>query len=108
VADVRAYYIESTSDTIVQGRYFADVYPVTAAFARNAEWYASNEPVTYTTHRYVKYGLPRILGPGDVVHVGDFRGVPVFAEPSVGGDEVIYLPVQPRCEFQTYVRTGNK
>jgi hypothetical protein len=51
----------------------------------------------------VKYGLPRVLGVNEVTRMGDYMGVPVFAETgATGATEVIYLPVRPGCEFQPY------
>src|SRR5215218_5418796 len=100
LTEVSALYSETTGDTMVAGHSFSDVFPVTEAFARNAGWYINNEPIAYRMHRYVKYGLPRVLKPGDVVRDGDFRGVPVFMERGATSDEVIYVPVLPLCEFQ--------
>ncbi|HSU16918.1 hypothetical protein [Longimicrobium sp.] len=67
-------------------------------------WFVNSEPVTFNGRRYVKYGLPRVLGASDVASVGSYRGVSVFAEPSADRmrPEVIYLPTSPRCEFQAY------
>jgi hypothetical protein len=53
--------------------------------------------------RYVKYGLPRVLGVNEVTRVGEFQGVPIFAEAGrTAPYEVIYVPVRPGCEFQPY------
>jgi len=72
--------------------------------AAGADWYVNSQPVVFNGRRYVKYGLPRVLGSGDVVNVGTFQGLPVFAEPS--GDrmrpEVLYVSVGTACEFQPY------
>jgi len=77
---------------------------VPAEYASRTTWYVANEPVTFNGKRYYKYGLPRVLGPRDVVHVGSYRGVAVFAEPDAnpGHPEVVFLPVNPACEFQPY------
>jgi len=77
-------------------------YPGSAAVPENAPWYVNNEAISVLGARRVKYGLPRVLGPGDVVPVAEFRGIHVFAEPGVAPD-VIYIPVNPACEFQAYV-----
>lgn len=51
----------------------------------------------------MKYGLPRFLGTTDVTAAGSVGPVTVFAEsPDRPVLEVIYIPVQPGCEFQPY------
>uniref|UniRef100_UPI0016644E53 hypothetical protein n=1 Tax=Staphylococcus aureus TaxID=1280 RepID=UPI0016644E53 len=53
--------------------------------------------------RYVKYGLPRALGPGDVTPVGEYRGVPVYAQRGAEqAGAVRLLLVRPECIFQPY------
>jgi len=79
--------------------------PMVEANAQSATWFINNEPVTFNNHRYVKYGLPRVLNVGDVNNVGTYQGVAVFAEPSAPAGapaQVIYVPVGSRCEFQPY------
>ena len=78
--------------------------PTAEANAQSATWFINNEPITFNGHRYVKYGLPRVLNVGDVNNIGTYQGVPVFAEPSANAQnaEVIYVPVGSRCEFQPY------
>ncbi|HEX8359087.1 MAG TPA: hypothetical protein VF613_03145, partial [Longimicrobium sp.] len=80
-----------------------------AQYAANATWFINNEPVMFQNRRFVKYGLPRVLGVNEVTRVGDFQGVPVFAEAGQTRPDVIYVPVRPGCEFQPYqteVKTG--
>jgi len=78
-------------------------YPTTGAYAANATWFINNEPITFNNRRYVKYGLPRVLGVSEVTRGGDYQGVGVFTEAgATGAPEVIYLPVRPGCEFQPY------
>ena len=99
-----AHFYPVTGDTTVNGRQFRDVYPVTAEHAASAAWYVDNEPVPFAGRRFVKYGLPRALAPTDLIPAGTFRGVALFT--SAGSDpadpDVIYLPVNPWCEFQPY------
>ena len=78
--------------------------PAAEANAQSATWFINNEPITFNGHRYVKYGLPRVLNVGDVNNIGTYQGVAVFAEPSANATsaEVIYVPVGSRCEFQPY------
>jgi len=73
-------------------------------YAESATWFVNSEPVTFMGRRYVKYGLPRVLGTGDVHAAGTVQGVTVFAEHAANAEhpEVIYVPVRPGCEFQPY------
>lgn len=97
-------YHPATGDSTVNGRLFREVFPVTAEHARDAAWYVNHEPITFKGRRYVKYGLPRVLGSADVVPAGSYRGVAVFVETGENPDrpDIIYLVVDPRCEFQSY------
>ena len=108
MALVGVIYDPATGDSTYRGQRFGDAFPVTSSFAQNADWYVNNEPVTYKGRRYVKHGLPRALGYRDVVHDGEFLGVPVFAAPPGPPTGVIYLPVKPGCEFQPYYISGVK
>jgi hypothetical protein len=101
--EVMAMYNTTTGDTTVNGRDFVAAYPATTGYAGGMTWFINNEPVTVMGRRYVKYGLPRVLGVNEVTRMGDYMGVPVFAEAgATGTTEVIYLPVRPGCEFQPY------
>lgn len=100
-----AQYDLATGDTVVGGRVLAEAYPVTAAFAGEAEWYLLNEPIRVADHGFVKYGRTRILDAGQVVPLGrTYRGVPLYGQ---RGDDPfpsgpLYVPVSPTCEFQSY------
>ena len=97
LSNVTATYNPSTGDT-------TGVPMVTEGYAANAPWFINNEPITFNSRRYVKYGLPRVLGVTEVTSAGTFQGVPVFAETSANmqAPEVIYIPVRTGCEFQPY------
>lgn len=100
---VRARYDTRTGDTLVDGRPFASVYPDTAGYAGAAEWYVDNEPLTFNGRRHVRYGLPRVLGTFELTRVGEYRGVPLFAEKGAEHtSDIKYVPVRPGCEFQPY------
>ncbi len=93
---VTAQYNPATGDT-------TGVPTVTDGYAANASWFINNEPITFNNRRYVKYGLPRVLGVTEVTSIGNFQGVPVFAEAgATGAPDVIYIPVRTGCEFQPY------
>ncbi|HKP74880.1 MAG TPA: hypothetical protein VJT67_05020, partial [Longimicrobiaceae bacterium] len=108
--EVPIQYSTARGDSTYRGQPLSVAFPTDSTFALNAAWYRNNEPIAFGGGRYLKYGLPRILGPTDVVPVGAFRGVTVFAEPSAPRPrpDVIYLPVQPGCEFQPYEVGGIK
>lgn len=97
-------YDVATGDTTINGRQFHEAFPVTAEHAASAAWYASHEPITFAGRRFLKYGLPRLFSPGEVVPAGSYRGVTVFVETGVdpARPEVVYLAVNPRCELQPY------
>jgi hypothetical protein len=100
---VTAQYNTTRGDTTYQGRPFAQAFPATTGYAAGSTWYINNEPITVNGRRYVKYGLPRVLGVNEVTRVADVQGVTVFAEAgATGATEVIYVPVRPGCEFQPY------
>lgn len=103
LTNVTAVYNTQSGDTTVNGQRFSTVYPATTGYAAGATWYINNEPITVNGRRYVKYGLPRVLGVNEVTRTADFMGVPVFAEAgATGATEVLYVPVRPGCEFQPY------
>jgi hypothetical protein len=100
--EIPVQYNTQTGDTTVNGRRFSEVYPSTG-YAAGVTWFINNEPITVNGRRYVKYGLPRVLGVNEVARTADFQGVPVFAEAgATGATEVLYVPVRPGCEFQPY------
>ena len=101
--NVQAQYTSATGDTTVAGRPFAQAYPATApSYAAGAGWYIQGDPVTLGGRRFVKFGLPRVLGVNDVTRTGEYQGVPVFAEAGMARPDVVYVPVRPGCEFQPY------
>ena len=110
LTEVTVQYNVTRGDSLVNGQPFSTVYPTGAQYAANATWYINNEPITFGNRRYVKYGLPRVLGVNEVTRVGDYQGVGVFAETgATDRPEVVYIPVRPGCEFQPYqteVKTG--
>ena len=74
--------------------------------AKGKAFYINNEPVTLNGKTYVKYGLPRVLGAGELKPqpVGLKDGVPFYEATETYDAEVLYLLTQPvGCEFQPYV-----
>jgi hypothetical protein len=92
-------YNTQNGDTTVNGQ----PIPATTGYAAGATWYINNEPITVNGRRYVRYGLPRVLGVNEVTRSADYMGVTVFSEAGAQGTpEVLYIPVRPGCEFQPY------
>lgn len=92
----------ASGDTTYNGMRLEQAFP-SAGYAAGQAWFTDTAPVTLGGRRYVRYGLPRILGTGEVRNAGDVHGVSVFAEPGAGArPEVIYVPTRPGCEFQPY------
>lgn len=103
LANVTATVHPQTGDTLVSGRPFAEVFPANAPhYLAAAEWAANGAWVVYDRRRYISYGTPRVMKPADLVRVGEFRGVPLFARTAEGAYRSLYLPIRPGCEFQLY------
>jgi hypothetical protein len=102
LANVTATYNPTRGDTTVNGQAFSSAFPTTGEYAANATWYINNTPITFQNRRFVKYGLPRVLGVNEVTRVGEFMGTPVFAEVGQSRPDVVYVLVRPGCEFQPY------
>ena len=102
LAEVTARYNQQTGDTTYNGQPFAAAFPAGEGYAASAPWFIASEPITVGGRRYVKYGLPRVLGVTEVGRAGEYQGVPVFSEGGAMGTEVVYLPVRPGCELQPY------
>ncbi|HEX8394195.1 MAG TPA: hypothetical protein VF665_17765 [Longimicrobium sp.] len=87
----------------MNGQLFDGGYPSAAEYADGTAWFINNEVVPVLGRRFVKYGMPRILGINDVVPAATYQGVRVFVEAGpTGAPEVVYLPVRSGCEFQPY------
>lgn len=102
---VAAVVDTTTGDTLVNGRRLRDAYPVTLPpYARDAPWLA-REIIEVNGRRYAPYGPPRVIQPELLTRVGEFRGVPVFAETALAkeGQGGIFVPIRPGCEFQPHV-----
>lgn len=110
---INGYYNSGYGDTIVikdnKRSMFRAVYKnLTEGYAATRSWYIESKPITYLKHKYVKYGLPRILGANEIDKTGEIQGVPVFVEKGIPGTaEVIYIPVRYGCEFQPYQKQVN-
>ena len=96
--EVTARFDPATGDTT----FGAPGLPVPAGneYAAGEPWFIQEEPIVVNG---VQYALPRVLGVNDVVRVGEYRGIPVFAAAGTADPPlVVYVPVRPGCEFQPY------
>lgn len=105
--NVQATFNPATGDTMVmmdgQQRPFGQAFPATTGYAAGEAFYINNEPITFQGRRYVRFGLPRVIGAQEVNRIGEYRGIQVFAETgATGAPQVIYLPVRTGCEFAVY------
>jgi hypothetical protein len=103
LSSVTVQYDPATGDSTYNGQRVGAAFPQ-AGYAGAEPWFVNTEPVTFNGRRYVKYGLPRVLGTSDVSNAGTVHGVSVFVEPGADARraEVIYVPTRPGCEFQPY------
>jgi hypothetical protein len=112
LSNVTVTYNPTSGDTTYNGTAVATAFPATTGYAAGSTWFINNDAITFMGRRYVKLGLPRILGVSEVTGAGMYEGVPVFAENGAmpapaangrqSGPDVIYIPVRPGCEFQPY------
>lgn len=103
---VDATVAPETGDTsvVVNGerRPFAAVYPP-GTYAESRPFFVNNEPVPFAGRRYVRFGLPRTVAPGDLTRIGEYQGVGLFAETGAANPpQFLYLPARPNCEYQPY------
>lgn len=103
LAEFPVAYDRVAGDTLMDGRLFSVAHPVGSQYAATASWYANNEPLVMNGVTWTRYGLPLVLDVYDVTRVGEFGGVPIFAEPWEHSDPSrLYVPIRPGCEFQPY------
>lgn len=77
--------------------------PTAQQAARGKDWYASGTAIEVFGKVYRKYGLPRVLGPGEVEKLGEHDGVIVAVEAGSRETDILYLLTDAACEFQPYV-----
>lgn len=109
LANVTATYLPASEDTLVSvngvRRPFAEAYPATAPhYAAGATWFINSGDVRLEDREYVRFGVPRLItGTTQLQRVGEFEGVPMFAETGASAPySVLYVPTRPGCEFQPF------
>lgn len=93
-----------TGDTLtIDSLPITQIAPLTGEYASVAGWYVNNETITIRGRQFRRYAAPRVLGVNEVLKMGEYRGVGVYAEGADTAAGVVYLPSRPGCEFQPYV-----
>lgn len=74
------------------------------AMAKDQPWFINGAAIAFQGRQFQKYGLPRVLMPGEIRVAGAYKGVAVYLpSDTTFGDEIIYLPVDwAACSFQPY------
>ncbi|TVP76138.1 MAG: porin family protein [Gemmatimonadales bacterium] len=100
-------YITPQGDTLVGPRRVnvADLGPGVAfagEYADGRDWFVNDEPVDFDDLEYVRSGGIIGLDCADIMQVGEFEGVPLFADAGAERPfETLYVPVRPG-EWQAY------
>lgn len=73
-------------------------------YAEGRAWFEANEAISFESREYLKSGGPVRMDCPDLVRIGEYRGVPLFARRGAERPyETIYVPVRPGI-FQPYER----
>lgn len=102
--EVPMTYNAATGDTLRDGRPLHENEPTSTSYAAGAPWYIENALITLGEHRYLKYASPRVVASRELDKVGEYQGVPLFAQTAETArpPEILMVPVRPGCEFQPY------
>jgi hypothetical protein len=101
---VRATYDRQSGDTLVDERPVDHAFPTsTPPYAAQADWFKAREPIVFQDRAYYWNGRRVVLSPDELRTVGEFRGIPLFAEvDEAAGLSILFVPVGRGCEFQPY------
>lgn len=73
------------------------------SFAESRAWYLDNADISLNGRSYSKYGLPRLLDPGEIDVFTEYDGVGVAVADGDTSADVIYVHVNGfECSFQPY------
>ncbi len=65
-------------------------------YAAGAQWYETDQPITFERRTYSRSGNEARLSCADIMRVGEFNGVPLFADRSASTPYTrLYVPVRP-------------
>ena len=78
--------------------------PAPAACVDGRDWFRTDAPVTVEGRAYVKYGVPTTVSASDLVQVGEFDGVPIYARTDATYPyREVFLPLcAPADTYQRY------
>lgn len=67
--------------------------PAQPVYAAGEPWYTNNEARSFDGHRYVKYGQPREIQPGDLEPIGWHGDIRVYVQRGQAAQPlVLYFP----------------
>ena len=64
-----------------------------ARVAGNEAWYRAGEPVTYRGELFYPAGAQVFFNASVMVLTGQYRGVPLYADPTIETGSIIYVPI---------------
>src|SRR5688500_14358207 len=64
-----------------------------ARVAGHEAWYLAGEPVTFRGERFYPAGAQVFFNASVMVMAGEFRGVPVYLDPTVETGSIVYVPI---------------
>jgi hypothetical protein len=67
--------------------------PAPARVAANEAWYRAGQPVIYRGDAFYPAGAQVFFNGNVMVMVGEFRGVPIYADPTIETGSIVYVPV---------------
>jgi hypothetical protein len=67
--------------------------PAPARVAGNEAWYRAGEPVVYRGEAFHPAGAQVFFNPNVMVLAGEFRGVPVYIDPTLEPGSIVYIPI---------------
>ena len=71
--------------------------------AKGKPWYIVNAVVAFGGKSWVKYGLPRVLMPGEIERIGTYKGAAIYKAAGATEYEIIYVLADlAECSFQPY------
>src|SRR5690606_34494293 len=82
--------------------------PVPSVLAGDTEWYRTGEPILHRGAQYYPAGAQTFFDGNLMVLVGEYRGVPLYADPTLETGSLVYVPVSGGL-MQPYerLRTGD-
>lgn len=67
--------------------------PAPARVAANEAWYRAGQPVIYRGDAFYPAGAQVFFNGNVMVMVGEFRGVPVYVDPTIETGSIVYIPI---------------